>query len=95
MLPYKNLSSKHLDYLLLLVRVVTTMSLLTLFLSLIGIVYSVMFISGFGSNIYTIQAIAIFNMSLMFLFGAGLIAALIGFEESYRKKVKHCANERI
>lgn len=84
MKPYKNLSSNNLSLLLLVVRITTAMSLLTVILALIGI-SSQLWLPGFGASTWNAIGLAMLLPSLKVLLGSGVIAAIIAFKE-YRKK---------
>ncbi|WP_413494627.1 hypothetical protein [Shewanella baltica] len=70
----------------MIIRVTTVVSLLAIALSLIGLVSQFWMTRGFGLNFWSTVGIATLIPSLQVLFGSGIIAAIIAFEESYRQK---------
>jgi len=86
MKPYKNLSSKNLPLLLLITRLTTVLALLAIILSIIGFFSQFFMQLGFGVSQWIAIAVAILPSSLTILFCSGIVAAIIAFEESYRKK---------
>ncbi|WP_085297012.1 hypothetical protein [Cognaticolwellia mytili] len=86
MKPYKNLSSKNLSLLLLITRLTTVMAIAAIVLSTIGFFSQFFMQTGFGVNQWSVISIAILPSSLTVLFCSGIVASIIAFEESYRKK---------
>ena len=88
MLPYKSLSSKNLGFLLLIVRATTVLSLFFILMSVLLMCYFALFSPVLNANFFIMPMILIISISIVVLLSAGILAALIGFEESYRKKVE-------
>ncbi len=86
MKPYKNLSSKNLSLLLLITRFTTVLALFAVALSFVGIFSQFFMQTRYGVSQWSAIGIAVFPSSLTVLFCSGLVAAIIAFEESYRKK---------
>jgi uncharacterized membrane protein len=88
MKPYKNLSSQNLPLLLLITRLTTVLAILTIILSITGFFGQFFMHLGFGISQWTAIAVAILPSSLTVLFCSGIAAAIIAFEENYRKKTE-------
>jgi len=86
MKPYKNLSSQNLPLLLLITRLTTVLALLAIILAIVGFFSQFFIQSGFGLSPLAAIAATILPASLTVLFCSGIVAAIIAFEESYRKK---------
>jgi hypothetical protein len=86
MKPYQHLSSKHLPLLLLITRITTVLAIAAIILSIIGFFSQFFMQTGFGVSQWSVIGIAMLPSSLTVLFCSGIVAAIISFEESYRKK---------
>lgn len=85
MKPYKNITTHHLGLLLLLARVTAYAGFL---LTIIAVMASVItFITL--SLTSAIPMLALIPMALSVLFFSGVMAAIVAFEESYRKRTEH------
>lgn len=85
MKPYKNLNSKNLGLLLFLARA-------TAVIGLIFVVFAV-FAAVVGISASGLMMLAplmgLIPMSISVLFLSGLMAAIVAFEENYRKRTEH------
>lgn len=86
MKPYKNLSTQNLPLLLLITRVTTALALVVLIVAIIAFIASFFMKPAFGMNSLLVSATALIPSALFVLLASGVIAAIIAFEESYRKK---------
>ena len=85
MKPYKNITTHHLGLLLLLARVTAYAGFL---LTIIAIMASaITFITL--SLTSAIPMLALIPMGLSVLFFSGVMATIVAFEESYRKRTEH------
>jgi len=85
MKPYKNITTHHLGLLLLLARVTAYAGLL---LTIIAIMASaITFITL--SLTSAMPMLALIPMALSVLFFSGVMAAIVAFEENYRKRTEH------
>ena len=88
MKPYKNITSHNLGLLLLLTRVTVYVGFL---LTLVAIFASVVIF--FKSGIYSVIPVLSFIPKTVFvLFFSGFMAAIVAFEESYRKRTEQIVN---
>ena len=86
MKPYNNLSTQNLPLLLLITRITTVLALIAIVLSIVAFIASFFMKTGFVINQFFVLSTAIFPSAMYVLLGSGVVAAIIAFEESYRKK---------
>ena len=88
MKPYGNLQSKNLSLMLFLARALALLGILGLSLGIIAF-FSMVFFGGFfagaGSTLLPIGFGALFFSTFM--------AAIVGFEENYRKRTEHLVSK--
>ncbi|MBT0587809.1 hypothetical protein [Alteromonas oceanisediminis] len=89
MKPYTNVTTHNLGLLLLLARVTAYVGFL---LTVIAIVASMV---GFltASLVSVIPMLTLIPMAVSVLFFSGVMAAIVAFEESYRKRTEHLISD--
>lgn len=85
MKPYKNVTTHHLGLLLLLARVTAYAGFL---LAIIAIMASALIFNPFSLG-SVMPMLAFIPMALAVLFFSGVMAAIVAFEENYRKRTEH------
>ncbi|TPV51738.1 hypothetical protein FJ444_21220 [Aestuariibacter sp. GS-14] len=85
MKPYKNITTHHLGLLLLLARVTAYVGFL---LTVVAIMATAIGFVSLGLT-SVMPMLAFFPMAVSVLFFSGVMAAIVAFEESYRKRTEH------
>ena len=85
MKPYKNLESQNLAFLLLIARLTVGFGFLTLLMSVVVFIKA---LSSSAFNIMAMGAASYVAFSLLIFFGSGVMAAIVAFEENYRKRTE-------
>ncbi|ADN75842.1 conserved hypothetical protein [Ferrimonas balearica DSM 9799] len=90
MKPYKNIKSENLGLLLLLARVTAVFGIVLSAMSLVAIVFKVIFSGGWAIT----SSLAIIPVCVGTLFASGLMAATVAIEENYRIRTVHLLSSR-
>ena len=87
MKPYKNITSKNLPLLLTFAKIITIVSILSMGIQIIALLISILPIGMNSGNVLN-TIIMSFPTLVAMLLGAGVVVAIILFEEHYRKQVE-------
>ena len=85
MKPYKNITTHHLGLLLILARVTAYVGFLLTIIAIMASAFTFITLSLTS----VMPMLAFIPMALSVLFFSGVMAAIVAFEESYRKRTKH------
>ena len=90
MKPYKNLNSHNLGVLLLLARITVYLGALVVFASLVFFIFAYTS-PTFGPFAYAI--LAYIPASIVIFLISGIMAAIVSFEDNYRKRTEFILSE--